>query len=171
MQPFSYFPQYGGNFGANAGGMNVGGMNAPMYQQQNSGFIRVQNEMQAREYPVAPGNSVTFISETEPYFYTKTTGSNPFEASTFKIYRLVEEEQSQNAQNSPQSTAAAQGIDLSDYAHKADIAAISAGYDSLRAEVENIKARFEKMRAVKADAPRVDISKNAVNLEYDGVDD
>ena len=39
--------------------------------QQNGGFVRVQNENEARMYPVAPGNSVTFINENAPYCYTK----------------------------------------------------------------------------------------------------
>ena len=43
-------------------------------QIQNGGFIPVPSEEVARNYPVAPGNSVTFKNENAPYVYTKTMG-------------------------------------------------------------------------------------------------
>lgn len=61
-------------------------------QIQNGGFISAPSEQYAREYAVAPGNSVTFKNENAPYCYTKTMGFSPFEQPIFKKYRLVEEE-------------------------------------------------------------------------------
>ena len=34
---------------------------------QQSGFVPVRSEQEARSYPVAPGNSVTFKDENAPY--------------------------------------------------------------------------------------------------------
>ena len=75
--------------------------NFPYYQQlqqqygQNmptqSPFITVRSEAEARNYPVAYGNSVTFKDETSPYVYCKTVFSQ-FDTPSFEKYRLVKEE-------------------------------------------------------------------------------
>lgn len=61
-------------------------------QIQNGGFISVRGEAEARNYPVAPGNSVTFKDETAPYVYTKTMGFSQLDTPTFDKYRLVKED-------------------------------------------------------------------------------
>lgn len=63
----------------------------PAQQMQAGGIINVRSEDEARTYPVAPGNSVTFKDDTQPYMYVKTQGFNQMEMPTFKKYRLVEE--------------------------------------------------------------------------------
>lgn len=47
------------------------------------GFIPVQNENEARMYPIAPGTSATFIDENSPYCYTKTLGASQLDRPTF----------------------------------------------------------------------------------------
>lgn len=74
----NYYPQY-----------NQGYTQQP---QQNNGFIRVQNENEARMYPVAPGNSVIFIDENAPFCYTKTVDTSQLDRPKFEKYRLVKEE-------------------------------------------------------------------------------
>lgn len=59
---------------------------------QQRGFVRVQSEQEARTYPVAPGNSVTFIDENAPYCYTKTMDISQLDRPKFERYRLVKEE-------------------------------------------------------------------------------
>ena len=59
---------------------------------QNGGFVTVRSEAEARDYPVAPGTSVTFKHETAPYCYTKTMGFSQFEAPRFEKFRLIKEE-------------------------------------------------------------------------------
>lgn len=71
---------------------------APQYQQpqqqtNQNGFVRVQSENEARMYPVAPGNSVTFIDETGPYCYVKTMDISQLDRPKFEKYRLVKEDQ------------------------------------------------------------------------------
>ena len=61
-------------------------------QTQNNGFISVRSAQEAMNYPVAPGNSITFKDEAQPYVYVKTMGFNQMEQPTFKRYRLVEED-------------------------------------------------------------------------------
>jgi len=60
-------------------------------QQTQSPFITVRSEAEARNYPVAYGNSVTFKDETSPYVYCKTMFSQ-FDKPSFEKYRLVKED-------------------------------------------------------------------------------
>lgn len=60
--------------------------------QQTSGFVSVRSEAEARSYPVAYGNSVTFKDETSPYIYTKTMGFSQLDRPIFDKYKLVKEE-------------------------------------------------------------------------------
>lgn len=66
-------------------------------QIQNGGFISVRNEAEARNYPVAPGNSVTFKDETSPYVYTKTMGFSQLDRPIFERYKLIKEEDSEDS--------------------------------------------------------------------------
>ena len=85
---------------------------APFQQQQqqqiqNSGIISVRNEGEARSYPVAPGNSITFKDETAPYIYTKTMGFSQLDQPIFEKYKLFKEEDL----NSARAAAADEVID------------------------------------------------------------
>lgn len=70
----------------------------PQIQQSNSGIISVRSEMEARNYPIAPGNSVIFKNESEPYIYTKTMGFSQLDQPVFECYRLVRETAQETAQ-------------------------------------------------------------------------
>ena len=63
-----------------------------MQQQIQSPFVMVRSEMEARNYPVAYGNSVTFKDETAPYVYSKTMGFSQLDKPIFEKYRLIKEE-------------------------------------------------------------------------------
>lgn len=69
----------------------------PYYQQmpqpqiQSGGFVRVKDETEAMNYPVAPGYSVTFIDETATHFYVKTAGLSQFDRPTFDKFKLIRE--------------------------------------------------------------------------------
>ena len=71
----------------------------PSQQVQSSGFVSVRSETEARNYPVAYGNSVTFKDETAPYIYTKTMGFSQLDRPVFDKYKLVKEEASDFVQN------------------------------------------------------------------------
>lgn len=59
---------------------------------QSGNLISVPNESEARMYPVAPGNSVTFKDENQPYIYTKTMGFSQLDRPVFERYKLIKEE-------------------------------------------------------------------------------
>ena len=60
-------------------------------QQQTSGLITIQSEMEARSYPVAPGNTILFKHQTAPYLYVKSMGYSLMEPPQFEIYKRVDE--------------------------------------------------------------------------------
>lgn len=92
---------YNPNYGIGTAGYNPWWFQqtAPQNQIQNGGFVSVRSEQEAFNYPVAPGNSITFKDEGQPYVYVKTMGFNQMEPPAFKKYRLVEEENLNAAPN------------------------------------------------------------------------
>lgn len=75
-------------------------------QIQNGGFVSVRSIEEAYNYPVAPGNSITFKDENSPYVYTKTRGFSQLDQPVFEKYRLVKEEnqiQPQESAKQPQN--------------------------------------------------------------------
>lgn len=119
-------------------------MQQPAIQQ--SGFVPVRSEQEARSYPVAPGNSVTFKDENAPYCYVKTMGFNQLDQPTFERYRLVKEETPVTAQSSPTAEDSAESSKHTPYALKSDLDAIWGELDSLRGK---LKAQTER-KTVKA---------------------
>ncbi len=119
---------------------------------QSGGFIRVQSENEARMYPIQPGTSATFIDENQPYCYTKTLDFSQLDRPIFKRFRLVEEtEPPQSAQNAPQTALQDKGIDLAEYALKADTEALSARIDELQALIESLQAKKTTAKVKKED--------------------
>ena len=90
--------------------------NQMQQQTQVQSFVPVSGEHEARSYPVAYGNSVTFKDETAPYLYTKTAISQ-MEPPIFKKFRIVEEMPQNAVQN-------VQEVDLSGYVTKAEFEAL-----------------------------------------------
>ena len=66
--------------------------NVQQFAPQDNGFVMVRSEMEARNYPVGFGKSVTFKDETAPYVYSKTMGFSQLDKPIFEKYRLVKEE-------------------------------------------------------------------------------
>lgn len=62
-------------------------------QMQSGGFISAPNEAFARNYPVAPGNVMTFKIENQPIVCEKAQGFSQLEGPVFNKYRLVKEEE------------------------------------------------------------------------------
>lgn len=62
-------------------------------QMQTNGFVSVRSIDEARVYPVAPGNSITFKIENSPYLCTKTMGFSQLEQPKFEKFKLVKEEE------------------------------------------------------------------------------
>jgi hypothetical protein len=119
-------------------------MQQPTIQQ--SGFVLVQSEQEARAYPVAPGNSITFKDEAKPYCYVKTMGFNQLDRPTFERYRLVKEDSQSEARESPTTNGQPATAKNTTYATKDDLAAV---WDELDALKEKLQAQAEK-KTVKA---------------------
>lgn len=98
----------------------------------SSGFVRVQNENEARLYPVAPGNSVSFIDENLPYVYTKTVDTSQLDRPKFEKYRLVKEDSEYKEEEKP---------DMSAYALKDDV---SASIKELTEKIEELSKQMNK---------------------------
>ena len=120
-------------------------------QIQNGGFIQVHNEDEARNYPIAPGNSVTFKDENAPYVYTKTMGFSQLDRPIFEKYRLVKEDD-MPTQNSPVSAEIAQQTDNIDYALKTDLTALQAEIDVLKQQIEELTAKKPAAKTKKEEA-------------------
>ena len=115
-------------------------MQQPTIQQ--SGLVLIPSEQDARNYPVAPGNSITFKDENAPYCYVKTMGFNQLDRPTFERYRLVKEDSPVTAHNSPTSADSAEGSSKdTSYALKSDMTAIWSEIDAIK---EKLKAQAEK---------------------------
>jgi hypothetical protein len=119
-------------------------MQQPTIQQ--SGFVLVPSEQEARSYPVAPGNSITFKDENAPYCYVKTMGFNQLDRPTFEKYRLVKEDGPVTAQNASTSADSADGSKDTAYALKSDLNAIWSEIDAIK---ERLRTQTEK-KTVKA---------------------
>ena len=75
-------------------------------QIHNGGFVITHSEQEARNWPVAPGNCVTFKDESAPYIYTKTASYNQMEPPVFEKFRLTKEEDGQQPQTQNQEQSA-----------------------------------------------------------------
>lgn len=116
-------------------------------QIQSGGFVSVQSFDEAKNYPVAPGTSVTFKDETAPYVYTKTMGFSPLDRPIYETYRLVKEEPKQEAAQEPlRAHINNQAEDLPDYALKSEYEAVRAELDAVRGDIENVKEEMNAFR-------------------------
>ena len=164
MPAYNY---YAGNYGNpyNAGYFQPGFQTQPMMQQapmqqppqmtapqnvqaqtmpqiQNGGFVTVRSEADARNYPVAPGMSVTFKHETQPFCYTKTMGFNQFEAPRFEKFRLVKEDDEPQAQQTE-----GKEQESPSYATQEDLGKVVGVVQGLNDLIGNIKSDVESMKS------------------------
>lgn len=103
----------------------------PQTQQiQQGGFVLVKNEMEAMNYPVALGNSVTFKNESQPYIYVKTLGFSQLDQPVFEKFKLVKEEVYSN--NKPQ--------ELPTYDFREEI-------DNIKNEIRELREKIETTEA------------------------
>ena len=93
-------------------------------QIQNGGFVSVRSEDEAKGYPVALGNSVTFKDENAPYIYTKTMGFSQLDRPIFEKYKLVKE-------------MPAEGLNLTEKAVEAE-SMVKYSLDDVKGEIERI---------------------------------
>lgn len=144
-QPFQYqqYPQYQ-NFQQMPQQYQNNMQPQQPQQIQNGGFISVHNIQEAINYPVAPGNSVTFKDENSPYIYVKTKGFSQLEEPTFKKFRLIEENDTQQQENT--TTATEQTVNYADFAKQADVTALWSEIEMLKKQIADITVKPDRAK-------------------------
>jgi hypothetical protein len=105
---------------------------------QDGGIVQVKDETAARNYPTAPGVSITLIDETRQHLFVKTMGFNQLEKPVFKKFQLIPE----NENNGDLSGVSPETVKDTSEDLKPQI-------EGLQREIEGIKAEIEKLKAEK----------------------
>jgi uncharacterized small protein (DUF1192 family) len=126
----------------------------PIQQIQNGGFLAAPNEEYVHNYPVAPGNCVTFKIEGKPYVMEKSMGFSQLDSPKIEKYRLVKEEPSERP-NLPQN-----GLE--------DIKAIVSSIDKIN---EQIEALWSEIDAIKANRSKAQTKNSSIKQIKDENDD
>ena len=124
--------------------------NQPQRQQtiQYGGIVRVRSEQDAKNYPVAPGNSVIFIDETAPYLYAKTVSFSQFDPIRFEKFRLVKEETPEEKQQKDNGYITR--AEFVDELHKQ--------FESLRNEIKELKESRESKKEAKPEKKEKEVT-------------
>ena len=105
-------------------------------QIQNGGFVLVPNENIAYNYPVAPGNCITFKIEGQPIVIEKSMGFSQIEPPKIERYRLTKEELVEK----PREEESAKEIIT--FAEQSEV-------DALRDEIKILRTDVNKLMSVK----------------------
>lgn len=96
--------------------------------QQINQIIPIPSEVDARNYPVANGNSVTFRDENKPYIYVKTMGYSQLDRPIFEKYKLTKEDIEEKSNEIVENKV--------EYALKSDIEALKAEIDRINSLIK-----------------------------------
>lgn len=102
-------------------------------QTQSGGFMPAPNEVYALNYPVAPGNSMTFKIEGKPIVIEKSMGFSQLESPKIDRYRLVKETLSEASDEPIGTTHDDDGLILNTI-------------DSIKGEIETIWSEIEGLK-------------------------
>lgn len=108
-------------------------------QIQNGGFVMVKDINEAMNYAVAPGNSVTFKIESQPYICTKTLGFSQLDQPIFEVFRLIKEEQTLGNVEETEQHKKVENVPLVEYMTVEEA-------DSLKTEVRNLWAEVDFLK-------------------------
>ena len=106
----------------------------------NNQFVLIQNENEVLNYPVAPGNSVSFKHQTEPFIYIKTMGLSQFDRPKVVKYKLTEEELGTETSEPNNSTP----IDPK-WLKEDDLKPVLDEIQTVKHEIEDIKHRIDEI--------------------------
>lgn len=119
-------------------------------QIQNGGFVSVRNIEEAFNWPVAPGNSITFKDENSPYIYTKTKGFSQLEAPIFERFRLVKEDDTPKQQeNRPEASEKAENS----FQAEEQINSIWKEIEALKSQIKAIEAKPKRKEKIADEQP------------------
>ena len=119
-------------------------------QIHNGGYVSVRSEDEALMYPVAPGNSVTFINELAPYQYKKTMGFSQFDKPIFEKFRVIKEE----GKNEPVTSESEKEVNDIAFAKKSDIEEIMTELEGLKDMIKGLSDKAEKTEVKKSTAKK-----------------
>ena len=105
----------------------------PQQQIRSGGIVSVLSEEAARNYPVAPGVTVTMRDESAPYLYEKTMGFSQLEPPVFRKARIIFED-AQEAPTEPQAAAAVY----------AELDQLEALRDAVASDIRDLQAQLKK---------------------------
>ena len=111
-------------------------------QNNNGGFVPVRNEAEARNYPVAYGNSITFKDENAPYIYVKTMGFSQLDRPMFEKFKLVREADAPVASSEP-------------HTDNTDAKAINTTIDEVKAEIGRIWSEIQVIKTANTNTNEV----------------
>lgn len=127
-------------------------MQQPIQQPQqihNGGYVSVRSEDEARMYPVAPGNSVTFINELAPYIYKKTMGFSQFDKPIFEVFEVI-------PKTPPTSENSAEVTKDIAYAEKSDLEALQAMIEALKGDIDMLNGKISTFESKKSKTKKED---------------
>ena len=122
----------------------------PQPQQiHNGGYVSVRSEDEARMYPVAPGNSVTFINELSPFIYKKTMGFSQFDKPIFEIFEVTPKKppKSEDTDNITKDIT---------YAEKSEIEALRATIEVLKSNIDTLNSKIGTLETKKPKSKKED---------------
>ena len=131
--------------------------NQQQYPVVQNGFVRVRSENEARMFPVAPANSVTFVDESSPYVYTKTVNMGQLDRPIFEKYRLVKEDEEAPVE-APSKPVEPSKVDMGKYATKDDVEAYKADLEAIRADIETIRGDLYGLAGKKKATAKKEVS-------------
>lgn len=111
--------------------------NVQQPQIQDSGFVNIRSEMEARNFPIGYGKSITFKDENAPYIYVKTMGFSQLDSPTFDKFRLVKEE-----------------VEAAPVRNDIPYTELKSEIESLKAEIETLKEKMDKPKTVKKEVAK-----------------
>ena len=111
-------------------------------QIQDGGVVCVKDETAARNYPIAPGVSMTLIDEPRQHLFIKTMGFNQLEKPVFKKFQLIPE----NENNGDLSGVSPETVKDTSEDLKPQIELLQSEIDGIKAEIEKLKAEKPKRK-------------------------
>lgn len=121
----------------------------PPQQIHNGGYVSVRSEDEARMYPVAPGNSVTFINELAPFIYKKTMGFSQFDKPIFEVFEVI-------PKKPPTSEDTDKTIKDITYAEKSDIETLQATIETLKGDIDTLNSKISVFETKKTKTKKED---------------
>lgn len=115
-----------------------------MMRAQGTVFTPVHSDIEVLNSPVAPGNTIYFKHETEPYVYTKSMGMSQFETPQTKKYKLEEVEMNSGVINVPNGNNNEPKEPQPKYLLESDIQPILDELRQCKEELNNLKAKLEE---------------------------